>query len=237
MKKYLLLLTLLPICALAQTSVIDNSITVIGISELEIEPDLITLSMSLNQTENVKKESDIVTLENKFIMFLSSLGITKDKFTIDRFSAREQITLTGSSKFKQSKVYKLIIPSASFLDTIVTKCFELGLENVYVSKIDHSKIDSLKNDLLSKAIISAKTKAEIIANNMGVSLGNVTMVNESYKIVGDRSDLYYDRPFNMEDVVVTGYGSTRYNSQRNSSTINLEKLHLSKTVIAKFEIK
>ena len=62
------------------------------------------------------------------------------------------------------------------------------------------------------------------------------LVNESYKILGDRSDLYYDRPFNMEEVVVTGYGSARYNSQRNSSTINLEKLHLSKTVIAKFEI-
>ena len=236
MKKYLLLLTLFPIFALAQPNVVDKSITVIGISELEIEPDLITLSMSLRETENVKKESDVVTLENKFIKFLFSLQISKDNFTIDRFYAREQISLTGSSKFKQSKVYKLIIPSALLLDTVVTKCFELGFENVYVSKIDHSKIDSLKNDLLSKAIYSAKDKAEIIASNMGVGLGKVSMVNESYKIVGDRSDLYYDRPFNMEEVVVTGYGSTRYNSQRNSSTINLEKLHLSKTVIAKFEI-
>ena len=222
--------------ALAQTSVVDKSITVIGISELEIEPDLITLSMSLKETENVKKESDVVTLENKLTKFLSTLGIPKDNFTIDRFFAREQISLTGSSKFKQSKVYKLVIPSSLLLDTIVTKCFELGLENVYVSKIDHSKIDSLKNDLLSKAIHSAKTKAEIIASNMGVSLGKVIMVNESYKLVGDRSDLYYDRPFSMEEVVVTGYCSGRYNSQRNSSTINLEKLHLSKTVIAKFEI-
>ena len=222
--------------ALAQNSVGDKSITVIGISELEIEPDLITLSMSLKETENVKKESDVVTLETKFTKFLSSLGIPKDKFTIDRFYAREQMSLIGSSKFKQSKVYKLIIPSALLLDTVVTKCFELGLENVYVSKIDHSKIDSLKNDLLSKAIHSAKTNAEIIASNMGVSLGKVSMVNESYKIVGDRSDLYYDRPFGMEEVVVTGYGAGRSNSQRNSSTINLEKLHLSKSVIAKFEI-
>jgi uncharacterized protein YggE len=239
MKKYFLLLALFPIFALAQTSEKDNSITVIGISELEIEPDLITLSMSIKETENVKKESDVVTLENKFIKFLSSLQIPKDNFTIDRFYAREQVSLTGSSKFKQSKVYKLIIPSALLLDTIVTKCFELGLENVYVAKIDHSKIDSLKNDLLSKAIQSAKSKAEIIASNMGVNLGKVTMVNESYKLVADRSDLYYDRPFAMEEVVVTGYGSgtSRYNSQRNSSTINLEKLHLSKSVIAKFEIK
>jgi len=227
---------LFPIFAFAQTNVVDKSITVIGISELEIEPDLITLSMSLKETENIKKESDIVTLENRLTIFLSTLGIPKDNFTIDRFNAREQISLTGSSKFKLSKVYKLIIPSASLLDTIVTKCFELGLENVYVSKIDHSKIDSLKNDLLSKAVSSAKTKAEIIASNLGVSLGKVSMVNESYNIVGDRSDLYYDRPFNMAEAVVTGYGSTKYNSTRNSSTINLEKLHLSKTVIAKFEI-
>ena len=57
--------------ALSQTSVADKSITVIGISELEIEPDLITVSMSLKETENVKKESDVVTLENKFTKFLS----------------------------------------------------------------------------------------------------------------------------------------------------------------------
>jgi len=74
MRKYLLLLTLIPLFSFGQVANNEKSITVIGISELEIEPDLITLSMTVRETENVKKESDIVVLENKFVSFLTSLA-------------------------------------------------------------------------------------------------------------------------------------------------------------------
>jgi hypothetical protein len=63
------------------------------------------------------------------------------------------------------------------------------------------------------------------------------MVNESYRLVGDRLSNYNDGFYNLEEIVVTGYGSGRYNAGRAGSTINLEKLHLSKTVIVKYEIK
>lgn len=232
MKKYLLLLMLIPLILSGQTATNDKYITLIGISELEIEPDLITISMSVKETENIKKESDIVNLENKLVRFLSTLGIERDNFTIDRFSAREQI----GTKFRQSKTYNLIIPKASLLDTVVAKCFELGMENLFVSKIDHTQIDSLRNELLSQALNSAKKKAEIIAENMGITLGKVISVNESFRIVGERIDTYDNRVFALEEVVVTGYGSSRYNAARTASTINLEKLHLSKTVIVKYEI-
>jgi len=164
---------------------------------------------------------------------LTSLGIEKDNFTIDRFVAREQ----SGTKFKQDKTYKLVITKASLLDTIVTKCFELGMENVYVSKIDHTQIESLRNELLSKALSSAKNKAEIIAKNMSITLGGVTMANESYKIAGDRINSYDNAFYSLEEVTLTGYTSGVSRSVRSGSTINLEKLHLSKTVIVKYEIK
>jgi uncharacterized protein YggE len=237
MKKLIILLSILPLFGYGQTNNNDKLVTVVGIAELEINPDLITLSMTVRETENIKKESDIVILENKFQNFLKSLGIDKDSFSIDRFYAREQSTMTGPTKFKQDKTYRLIIPKATLLDTIVTKCFELGMENVTVAKIDHSKIDSLRNVLLTQALSSARNKAEIIAKNTGITIGNVSMVNESYRLVGDRLSNYNDGFYNLEEIVVTGYGSGRYNAGRAGSTINLEKLHLSKTVIVKYEIK
>jgi uncharacterized protein YggE len=232
MKNYLLLLVLFPLLTFGQVPNSEKSITVIGVSEMEIEPDLITISMSLQETENIKKESDIVTAENKFINFLTSIGVNKEKFVINRFSAREQL----GTKFKLSKVYKLTIQKTSLLDTIVSKCFELGMENVFVSNIDHSEIDMLRSELLNQALNSAKAKAEIISKNMNISLGKVLLVNETYRIVGERINNYDNNVFMLEDVVAVGYGSTKYNSTRTSSTINLQKLHLSKTVIVKFEI-
>jgi uncharacterized protein YggE len=231
MKKYLLLLTFLPLISFCQVTN-EKSITVIGISEMDIEPDIITLSMTVKETENTKKESDIVNLENKIVKFLSSLGIDKSSFTVNRYSAREQI----GSKFKKDKSYNLTIPKPSLLDTIVAKCIEVGMDNLYVSKIDHSQIESLRNELLTKALSSAKLKAEIITKEMGISLGKVSMVNESFRLIGERQDNYNDAFYSLEDVVVTGYGVKRSSTVRSSSTINLEKLHLSKTVIVKYEI-
>ena len=46
MKKYLLFLTFLPLFCFGQNPSPDKFVTVIGISELNIEPNLITISMT-----------------------------------------------------------------------------------------------------------------------------------------------------------------------------------------------
>jgi hypothetical protein len=188
--------------------------------------------MTVRETENTKKESDIVNLENNIIQFLASIGIDKSNFTINRYVVREQL----GNKFKQDKAYNLIITKPSLLDTIVTKCIEVGMDNLYVSKLDHTQIEILRNDLLIKALTSAKIKAETIAKEMGITIGKVSMVNESYKIVGDRQNDYNNAFFSLEEVYVTGYGGRGVTPVRSPGTINLEKLHLSKTVIVKYEI-
>jgi uncharacterized protein YggE len=232
MKKYLLLLTLIPLISFGQITN-EKTITVIGISEMDIDPDIITLSMTVKETENTKKESDIVNLENKLLEFLASLGIDKSNLTVNRYTARDQI----GSKFKQDKSYNLIIPKSSLVDTIVAKSIEVGMDNLYISKIDHSQIDLLRNDLLVKALDAAMTKANIIAKQMGLSLGKVSMVNEQFRLV-DNSQSNYDNNVYLtaDEIDVIGYGRGRSSSIRSSSTISLEKLHLSKTVIVKYEI-
>ena len=110
------------------------------------------------------------------------------------------------------------------------------MQSIVIANIDHSKIDSLRNDLLSKALISSKEKAEIISKTMGITLGKISMINESFKLVGNQQDLYNNAFYNLEEITVTGYGSGSSRSTMNGSTLMLEKLHLSKTVIVKYEI-
>jgi len=111
------------------------------------------------------------------------------------------------------------------------------MQNIYVSKINHSQIDKLRNDLLAKALSSAKEKAELISRTMGISLGKVSMVNESYKLVSNHQDTYDNSFYSLDEVVMLGYGSGSSRSSRTGSTITLEKLHLSKTVIVKYAIE
>lgn len=236
MKKYLILIALIPLMIFGQTSNQDKLITVVGFADLEIEPDIIVLGMSAKETENSKKESSTVIMENNISQFLKSIGINPSNFTLDRFNANTQYSFTSATKFKLNKFYKITVDKVNLLDTIIVKCLEYGMDNIYVQRIDHSKIDSLQNVLLVSALKSAKNKAQIIADNINVKLGNASSVNESFKIVGNKNDYYnyLNNDFRLEDVVI-GYG---YKSKsRIGSTISIEKLNLSKTIIVKFEIQ
>lgn len=236
MKKLLILAAFIPCIAFGQLNSNDKFITVVGIAEMEIEPDIITLSMILNETESTKKESPSGLKESQIIKFITSLGIKRENFSIKRYYASEQFALSSSTKFRQMKNYELTIPKASLLDTIVTKCFEVGMDNISVYKIDHSKIDSLRNSLLPLALNSAKNKAESIAKNIGVSLGKVINVNESYQLVNNRQDYYNDQVFAFNEVALIGYGSGVRSSPRIGNSISFEKIHLSKTIVIRFEI-
>jgi uncharacterized protein YggE len=236
MKKYLILIALIPLMIFGQTSNQDKLITVVGFADLEIEPDIIVLGMSAKETENSKKESSTVIMENNISQFLKSIGINPSNFTLDRFNANTQYSFTSATKFKLNKFYKITVDKVNLLDTIIVKCLEYGMDNIYVQRIDHSKIDSLQNVLLVNALKSAKNKAQIIADNINVKLGKVSSVNESFKIVGSKNDYYnyLNNDFRLEDVVI-GYGNE--SKSRIGSTISIEKLDLSKTIIVKFEIQ
>lgn len=237
MRKYLILAALIPLISFGQVSNTDKLITVVGFSDMEIDPDIIVLGMSAKETENSKKESSTLKMENNIKQFLNSVGISPDHFSLDRYNANTQFNFSASTKFKLNKSYKIKINKVNLLDTVIVKCMEYGMDNIYVQRIDHSKVDSLQNVLLVNALTSAKDKAKIIANNMNVTLGKVSSVNETFRIVGNRNDYYNytNNDYNLEDVAVVGYGG--HQKSRVGSTISIQKLYLSKTIIAKFEIQ
>jgi len=236
MKKVLtILVALIPLMALGQSTNVDKMITVVGFADLEIEPDIIVIGMSAKESEKSNKKSPTVTMENEITQFLGTIGIEPDKFTLDRYSTNTQYGLF-TTKYNTTKSYKITIHNINLLDTVVVKCMESGMNNIYIQKIDHSKIDSLQNILLVNAIESAKNKAKTIADNMNITLGKVNSVNESFKIVGNRSDYYSNNDFRLEEVYVVAYGTGSLSRGRAGSTISLQKLNLSKTIIAQFEI-
>jgi len=235
MKKLLCLITiLLPILTNGQRLPNENIITVVGTAYQEVEPDWVVLQMSVKETDNTRKESDIVQMENEILNFIKGLGMESSSFTIDMFSANTKYTFSTSSKFKIQKSYKLKITNIRLLDTIIAKCFDSGMDNLYVGEIGHSQIDSIQNNVLQLALENAKNKASLIATTMNVELSKVTSVNETYHVVnyGPGRNVYDD--FRLEEVVVVGYGSR--SKTRVGSSLSLQKIEVNKTVIVKYEI-
>lgn len=234
MRTIFLLLTLFPIISFGQINY-ENLITVIGSADKEIEPDWVQLGMSAKETENSRKESETVNMENSILDFVVSLGLDSTSFSIDRYSANTKYTYSSSSKFKLEKSYKLKIEKTQLLDTIIAKCFDSGIDNIYVSQIGHSKIDSIQNVVLNEALLSAKTKAKLIATTMEVNLGKIKSVNESYRMINNQPGSYQFNDYQLEEMVVVGYGVQ--SKARIGSSLSFQKILLTKTVIVKYEIQ
>jgi uncharacterized protein YggE len=236
MKNLLCLLTiLLPILANGQSMPSDKLITVIGTSYQEIEPDWVVIQMSAKETDNTTKGSDIVHMENEIITFITGLGMETSSFSIDKFSANTKYTYSSSSKFKVQKSYELKITDTRLLDTIIAKCFDAGMDNLYVGEIGHSKIDSVQNSVLLLALENAKNKAELIAESMGIEQLKIASVNETYKVVNYGPDRYVYDDFRLEEMTVIGYGTG--NKTRVGSSLSLQKIEVNKTVIVTYEIQ
>jgi uncharacterized protein YggE len=234
MKTIVLLLSLLPSVLLSQDLKNENLVTVIGFSESEVEPDWVTITMNTQETENVKKESEIVKAENELLSFFTSLGIDSKDFIISNYSASTS-ALTASTKYRLSKSYELKLRDISLLDTIIDKCFESEMNNIMISEVGHSEIKMLQEKSLILAIQDAKRKAEILASELGFKLGKVFSVNERYSIVGNQSYNNNIGFYGLEEVVVRGYGSGV--SSRIGSSLTLNKIKLSKTVIVQYEME
>ena len=232
MKKILFILALIPILSFCQ---IEKIITVIGTAELETEPDWIIIGMTARETENVKKESEIVQMENSILDFIVSLGIDPIDFSVDRYSGNTIYNYSSNSKFKLTKWYSLKISNIALLDTVIAKCFDAGMDNISVTQLGHSQIDSLKSVVLINALKSAQVKAGTIAESMKLTLGKVLSVDENYLLTNNQAGSYYYDDLRLESLGVIGYGGQ--SRARVGSSIALQKIKISKSVIVKYEIQ
>jgi len=215
----------------AQNPVNEKLIIVSGYAETEVEPDVVILSMSQKETENLKDESSVVKAENDISRFLTAIGINKEYFTVDKYNVNSKINFI-SSRLKVNKSYKIILKKINLMDTVVGKCMEVGMQNLYVAKTEYSKSDSLQNDLLIRATKAAQRKAETIAKTLNLNQINLFNFLETNPNNG-MGNFYSNQQ--LDEVAVVGYGTQ--SKSRAGSSLTLSKLFLSKTISARFEFQ
>jgi uncharacterized protein len=213
--------------ASAQTQQKVNSIKVIGTAEMEIVPDEIYMSITINEYMKDKKKVMIEDLEKNFVNYMETVvKAEKQNITMENLDAR-MIAL----KRKQNK------------DELIRKNYEVKLKNfdqvmdvlvamdslkmyAYVSRLSHSKMDEYKKQIKINAIKAARDKADYLMAAIGQKAGKAISVVETDGYVGveDRLSAYGGRAFRgntfaqsnsymeerdmrMEDGGVSGLGS------------------------------
>ena len=178
MKKTFFLLLLIPYFTFSQT--IDSKfVTVRGISEKNITPDWIELTIVFSETENIKRDNELEIKENDLKKLIKSFQIDFKDLKVDNFSAKRYgYYKSSSNKVRMSKSYKLKLTQIYLTDSLIIELFKIGANEVLVTNLHSNKLNEIKLEATKEALDNAKIKAETMADYIGVSLVEVLEIKE-----------------------------------------------------------
>jgi len=162
------------------TSYIESPyIEVNGFSEKEIVPDEIYIAITIKERKVGKEEITIEKQETDLTNAITSLGIPIKNLTLSDANA-DYIRVRWTKKDVISrKEFILKVKNAETLGRVFKKLDDLKIEDAYIEKVSHSKIDSLRQEIKIQAIKDAKKKADYLLEAIGEKTGSAQIVRES----------------------------------------------------------
>jgi len=182
MKKLFILtaLTLFTWSAFAQNVDLRRRIEVTGIAEKEVTPDIINVSISLQEYMDGRKKVTIDQLENQLEKAVADAGIPKDDFTINNVSAWNNTWQKKKNPdFLAGKQYSIRFHDLNKYNGILSAVDPKGIQATYIESYDYSKIEQLKSDLKVKALLAAKEKATLLLTSISEKLGRPISISEN----------------------------------------------------------
>jgi len=221
-------LTILTYSAFAQNVDLRRKIEVSGTAEQEVTPDIIYVSISLQEYMNGKTRVTIDQLESQLETAVKEAGIPKENFTINNISAwNNNYQKKKSPDFLASKQYRLKLSDLNKFDQILSSVDPKGIQSTNIDSYGYSKADQLKNELKLKALLAARDKATYMLNGIGAKLGDPIDITEV-----DNSNYPQPRVYSMLMGKVAGVSV----NSTPQSDIDFKTIKLSFQVNAVFEI-
>jgi uncharacterized protein YggE len=181
MKKIVFVLALISIAnfVVAQTVDMRRKIEVTGSAEQEVTPDIIYVSISLQEYLNGKTKVQISDLEHQLEKAVADAGIPKADFTISNVSAANyNWQKKKNPDFLASKQYQIKFHDLNSYNQILAAIDPKGIEYTNINRYDYSKIADLKRDLKIKALLAARDKATYLLSSIGEKLGSALDIQE-----------------------------------------------------------
>ena len=211
--------------AFAQNVDLRRKITVSGTAEKEVTPDIINVSISLQEYFEGKKKINIEQLQAELEDAVKQAGIPKADFTINNIAGwNTQWLKKKNPDFLESRQYNIRLHDLSGIDQVLASLDPKGVQQTGIASYDYSKMPEIKQEMKIQALLAAKEKATYLLNSIGEKLGRPIDINDS-----DNSDILQYQPSYANRVVrrEIGIGET---------DIDIKPIKLSFQVQVVFEI-
>jgi uncharacterized protein len=233
MKKsiYIMILGLLTFNVSGQTGIknfIDqNYIEVVGKSEMEIAPDLIYIKVNINE-KDTKNKVPVTELEKSMVSTLEKLGIDVSKdLLIKDISSNFKYYLLTKNDILLTKEYQILVRDGKIASQIFIELEKIGISNVSIDRLDHSKIEQFRREVKINAITAAKSKAESLAQAINQTIGRAIYIQELDNIAN----------VNRENNSISIRGSSAIYGSNAPIDIDFEKIKIEFSILCRFELK
>ncbi|MBA4242152.1 MAG: hypothetical protein C0448_15615 [Sphingobacteriaceae bacterium] len=210
-------------------------IEVNGVAEQEIIPDQIYISIIIREKYENKEKITIESQEEKLKALLKEINIPTSNLYLSDANADYVKVKFRTKDVLTKKDYTLKVSSATAVGQVFQQLEKLEINDANVSKVSHSKIDSLRKEIRIAAIKAAKTKADYLLNAIGEQTGKPLIVRENSN---GNLEYNYNRNSNTR---VTSYQNVRFLDDSDKSVedeeIQFQKIKIQSSIYVKFLIK
>jgi hypothetical protein len=204
---------------------------VTGTAEMEVIPDEIYIGIIIREKYINKGKVTIEEQEAKLKTAIKSLGIDLANLNLTDANA-DYVKIRWQKKdVLTKKDYTLKVSTAATVGLVFLELEKLEITEAYISKVNHSKMDSLRKEIKINAIKAAKDKADYLLTAIGEQTGKPLLITENeneptnHYVRGVRSD----GNVTFIDGIIAKYP--------NNEEIEFQKIKIRSSIYAKFSIK
>ncbi|MES2837209.1 MAG: SIMPL domain-containing protein [Bacteroidota bacterium] len=213
----------------AQTINSDKAyIEVTGIAEKEIVPDEIFIAITLKEKYVNKEKMSIEAQEEKLKSALKELNIDLNNLYLSDANADYIKVKFNTKDVITKKEYTLKVTTAKEVGSVYQQLEKIEINDAYIAKVNHSKIELFKKETRIDAIKAAKDKANYLLMAIDAQLGKPLAIKEEN--LPNRGLQQYQANY------ASNVRSSR-SEDFNDGEIQFDKIKIQSSVYAKFEIK
>lgn len=210
-------------------------IEVLGTSEMEIIPDEIYIGIVIRERYVNKTKITIEEQEEKLKKSLQNIDIRLENLYLSDLNADFVKVHWRKKDVITKKEYTLKLSTASELSAVFQELENIEINEASISRVDHSKIDSLRKQVKIQAIKDAKDKADYLLTAIGERAGKPLVITESPMTI-TRNEVSRLPVRSTTRIVETG-GGVHSLMENKKVEIEFQKIKLYSNLYVKFSIE
>jgi uncharacterized protein YggE len=205
-------------------------IEVNGYADTLVTPNEIYMRIVISEKDTRDKIS-LEEQERKMIEVLKSINIDTDKeLTTSDIESSYKFYLLKSKDIVKSKTYLLKVKTAMIASKVFLALEELEISNSSIDRVDHTELETLKNEMRTKAVTDAKQRAIALTKSLGQTVGNAIHI-------ADEGNFTQNLQGKVMGLQVRGISTLDKANNYVTPIIEFEKIKISSTINVKFIIK